>query len=254
MNIVKIYGGLGNQLFQYAFGKVQKENGIRVKYDLSWFKKSQPFPRPYILDKFQTNVKISTSTSLPRYKEKEFDPYIFDLDGFYFCGYWQYAIYYKDLLPELRKEFRVKPEYLTEEYFRLKEDIIINNSISLHVRRGDLLVNTRDYAQTLDYYKRALEEMRDFNDGKVFIFSDDIVWCKENFKDVTFVSLNDYLDFELMSFCKHNIITNSTFSWWASFLNDNSNKTIIAPKMWRSDSNDQKKFEKGLYLPNWIIV
>jgi len=260
MNVIKIYGGLGNQLFQYAFGKVQESNGIVVRYDLSWFRRPQVFPRPYVLDKFRVNVKTQISVDLLRrlrkIKERGFALDLLNLDNHYFNGYWQYIVYYKDIIPILKKEFCIKKELLTKEFFELKEKIVNSNSIALHVRRGDLLINDRDYAQELDYYERALNCMKAFKkDCEIFVFSDDMEWCKENFKNVTFISLIDYLDFELMKFCKHFIICNSTFSWWTSFLSESKNKTIIAPKMWRSDPKDQIEFEEKLYLFNeWIIL
>jgi len=257
MNVIKIYGGLGNQLFQYAFGQVQKFNGIEVKYDLSWFRRPQVFPRPYVLNKFQVNVKIASPVRRQRIiKERKFAPDLLKLNNHYFEGYWQYVSYYKEIMPILRKEFCVREEFLTEEFFELKEKIVNSNSIAVHVRRGDLLINDRDYAQELDYYERALDWMKLLKkDYKIFVFSDDVEWCRENFKDVTFITLIDYLSFELMKFCKHDIISNSTFSWWTSLLNENKDKTIIAPKMWRSDPVDQIKFEQGFYLfDEWIIL
>lgn len=257
MNVIRVYGGLGNQMFQCALGKVQKVNGLEVKFDLSWFNTPQitAFPRPYNLDKFKVKVDQGIRGELKRLKERNFDLGVTTYDKHYFDGYWQYVEYYKKVVPVLKKEFCVKEEYLTKEYFELKEKIVNSNSVSVHVRRGDLLVNARDYAQTLEYYKEAIKMIKQTQKKvKVFVFSDDIGWCKKNFKGVTFVSLVDYLELELMKLCKHNIISNSTFSWWAQFLNENKDKIIIAPKMWRSDPFDQVKFEQGLYLPNWILL
>lgn len=255
MNIIRIHGGLGNQLFQYAFGKVQESNGIEVQYDISWFRKPQVFSRPYVLDKFQVNVVEVYFGNYRKIHEIGYAPELLKLDNHCFDGYWQYVEYYKDIIPLLKKEFCVKEELLTKEFFELKEKIVDGNSIALHVRRGDLLLNNRDYAQELGYYEKALDCMRMLKtDCKIFIFTDDMEWCKENFKGVTFVSLIDYLDFELMKYCKHFIITNSTFSWWASFLNENKDKTIIAPKMWRSNQVEQAEFEKRLYLKEWIVL
>lgn len=255
MNVVKIYGGLGNQLFQYAFGKVMEVNGIEVRYDLSWFKRKQAFPRPYMLDKFCIEVKTSPFLKQKTIRENGFNFDLLRKTNCNFNGYWQYMSYYSKIIPFLKKEFCVKNELLTKEYFDLRAQIICNNSVTLHVRRGDLLVNERDYAQELGYYKGAIKQMKSLQKKcKIFIFSDDIEWCKEHFKDVTFVSLIDYLDFELQKLCKHNIISNSTFSWWTSVLNTNESKIIIAPKMWRSDPKDQVKFEEGLYLKNWILL
>lgn len=258
MNVIKIYGGLGNQLFQYALGKVYESKGIEVRFDLSWFERPQPFLRPYVLNKFKVQVKeIFHKSGFRRFQEDGFNEKILSYNNYHFDGYWQYASYYKNVVPLLKKEFCIKEEFLTKEYFDLKAQIICSNSVALHVRRGDLLVNSRDYAQELDYYKRAIKQMKSLQKKcRIFVFSDDLEWCKEHFKSdsFVFVSLVDYLDFELMKLCKYDIIANSTFSWWASFLNENKNKIIIAPKMWRSDPVDQVKFEQGLYLKEWIVL
>jgi len=257
MNVIKLCGGLGNQLFQYAFGKAQTMlYETDVYYAMLWYNKKRSVDRPYILNRFRVNIR--TRPFIPGRIIKDPHRYDFDLlkiDGCNFSGYWQQKEYYINMLPILREEFCVKEELYTKEFLRLRDNIINSNSVAIHVRRGDLLVNGRDYAQTLDYYNEALRIMRSFkNDCKVFVFSDDLPWCKENFKDVTFVSLAEHLDFELMKHCKHFIIANSTFSWWASFLNDNPDKIIIAPNKWRSKQDEQRVFEEGLYFFNdWIV-
>jgi len=256
MNVIRLYGGLGNQLFQYAFGKAQRKNGTEVCFTTNWYNAKRSATRPYMLGKFDVDVKIRPF--ICGYIIR--DPHRFDLDllkrnNCNFIGYWQQKEYYIDLLPVLRKEFCVREELYTEEFLKAREDVLNSNSVSMHVRRGDLLMGGRDYAQTVDYYNRALDIMKSLKgDCKVFVFSDDLSWCKENFKDVTFISLPEYLDFEIMKLCKHHIIANSTFSWWASFLNDNPLKTIIAPNKWRSLKEEQRIFEEGLYFfKDWIL-
>ena len=257
MNIVKLCGGLGNQLFQYAFGRVQRKYyGTEVQYALVWYNKKRSIDRPFILNKFKVDVKTRPFMSGKIIRDPHiFNPDLLKEDNCNFIGYWQQKEYYINILPILRKEFCVKEELYTEAFLKLREDIINSNSISVHIRRGDLLINGRDYAQPLNYYNEALHIMKSLkSDCKVFVFSDDLPWCRENFKDVTFVSLVEYLDFELMKLCKHQIIANSTFSWWASLLNDNPTKTIIAPVKWRMKEAEQKMFENGLYFFNdWVL-
>jgi hypothetical protein len=130
-------------------------------------------------------------------------------------------------LPILRKELFVRQEFYTEEFIKLRNDILDKEAVSVHVRRGDSL--TAEFS--VDYYLKSIDYIKSRkNVSNVFIFSDDIPWCRENFKDVVFVDLDDYLSFELMRLCKHNIMSSSSFSRFASLLNDNANKIAIYPK------------------------
>jgi hypothetical protein len=255
MNIIRLCGGLGNQLFQYAFGKAQKQCGITVLYDSSWYNKIRNPLRPLLLDKFKINLEMANSTQYFRIiTEKGFESKkIFDV-GFKYTGYWQSPLYHYEIYSELQKEIQLKEEYYTSEYSELKKIIIKSNSVSVHVRRGDYLNKENHHVLPLEYYKKALKLIQSLKgDCKVFVFSDDIFWCKKQFSDVYFVQLNDYLEFELMRFCTHNIIANSTFSWWAAYLNENTNKTVIAPKRWVVKAEDQNNIDKkGLILNDWI--
>jgi hypothetical protein len=228
MNIIKVAGGLGNQLFQYAFGKVQESNGITVLYDINWYNNKHTESRPYTLDKFQ--VEINSVSKMPRSRvihEKGFNLSFLKKNGFYFSGYWQYPAYYEKILPVLRKEFCIRKELYTKEFIALREEIIMNNNaIAVHVRRGDYLRLSNFPVLPIEYYLRALERVR----GDVYVFSDDMEWCRENFKGVKFIHLNEYFDFELMKICKHQIISRSSFSWWAAHLNSNPDKIVVAPK------------------------
>jgi hypothetical protein len=92
--------------------------------------------------------------------------------------------------------------------------------------------------------------------GQVYVFSDDIPWCRANFpKNFIFVDIIDYLAFDLMRVCKHHIIANSTFSWWAAYLNDNPDKVVISPKKWRKDLNDPSTCDPMFINPTgWILL
>jgi hypothetical protein len=237
MNVVKFAGGLGNQLFQYAFGQaIQQSSGAPTFYDKNWYVKPTDPLRPYLLDKFPLNISFADGDSLERYREArtENEP-IWGRDNVAYSGYWQDPSYLTPTLTEqLRKAFHVKEEFYTDNFKTLLEDILSHNSIALHVRRGDFVNHPRHLVLSLSYYRSALLYMSSFKkDVKVFIFSDDIPWCKENFGEVTFIEENDYLSFELMRACKHFIISNSTFSWWPAYLSLNS--TVIAPGNWGKD-------------------
>jgi glycosyltransferase involved in cell wall biosynthesis len=131
---------------------------------------------------------------------------------------------------------------------------ISNNSVSLHVRHGDY-VNLQEFhpIQTIDYYNQALEYIKSYEN--IFVFSDDIEWCKKNlrYKNLIFVeNQTDVFDLMAMSLCTHNIIANSTFSWWGAWLNENPNKIVIAPKAWFG--NKRNLSSQDIIPKNWVII
>lgn len=255
MNVVKLYGGLGNQLFQYAFGRAQMENGLDVGFNKNWFSRNgNGQTRPYVLDKFNTKlIKESPFLSQKNLFEKKikYNPNLTSITSFNFYGYWQDPRYFAHMLPILKEEIRVREEFYTPEFLKLREIILNANSISIHIRRGDFIGKVN--LLSLDYYLNALEEVN----GRVFVFSDDTEWVKRNWFKENFpcVHLNEYLDFELMRLCKHNIIANSTFSWWAAMLNNNTGKIVVAPKQWRLAEEQQKEMSlEFLHPKGWVIL
>ncbi len=152
-------------------------------------------------------------------------------------GYWQYPEHYFDVLDQIKKDFCFKNP-LDEKNKQTAQKIAATNSVSIHVRRGDYLSYTDHfYSLGKKYYNEALDIIREKNkDIEIFVFSDDVTWCKENLglKDAHYVDGNygdkNYIDMQLMSLCKHNIIANSTFSLWAALLNDNKQKIVVSPK------------------------
>ena len=253
MNVVKVMGGIGNQLFQYAFGKLQTKRGTYVLYDTTWYTKHRTLPeRPFRLDKF--NLKYKSGNFKPMnttVKEVSYDPNLITLWNHNFHGYWQYLDYYKDIIPELREEFKVKEQYITSDYKRYLNKIKQGDSIAVHVRRGDYL-NKGHVVLPLDYYQTALSNLR----GNIFIFSDDIPWCKKYFQNAIFIEkVDDYLAFELMRMCTHQVISNSTFSWWAAILNDNPRKIVYAPEQWIIRKEDKDKYNRDKHYPkDWRMI
>ncbi len=269
MIIVKISDGLGNQLFQYAFGrKLALLRGIPLKLDLSWFKEHNA--RKYRLHHFNINENFASDEEVKKIKkyqkinsrkyflynyfiaddsiyikQKQFP---FDKDMFkakkyaYLDGYWQTPKYFNGIEKIIRKEFTFKkdPSIL---YKQIEEKIKNNDSVALHIRRSDYLTLKRISEIfgicSPKYYQRAIKKItKKVKNPTFFIFSDDINWARENLKikyPLTFVSngsLEEYEELMLMTKCKHNIIANSTFSWWGAWLNSNPSKIIIAPKKW----------------------
>jgi hypothetical protein len=263
MNVIKIYGGLGNQFFQYAFGKMMEKNGISVSYETSFFSKSQDPPRPYCLDRFNTkdiiesnfipeNIKIHENADL--YYGSDLS--LLRKDHCNFFGYWQNIAYYKDIFPELKKEFTLKSDFYTKEYIKLREQIIGSESMAVHIRRTDYITINGHYNLSMEYYNQALEIIKEKHNCFLFVFSDDIQWCKDHFHGaVIFVDLNEWLSFELMRLCTHKIIANSTYSWWAAKLHAWTTGMIVAPIKWRENIIEQERLDKGEFIPtNWIRI
>ncbi|MDD5569678.1 MAG: alpha-1,2-fucosyltransferase [Bacteroidales bacterium] len=164
-------------------------------------------------------------------------------DNVYMLGYWQSEKYFKDIEDIIRKEFTFKnpPQEKNEE---LSREIKGNNSVSIHIRRGDYInkpVVSMDFnICDTDYYLRSVDYIsKQITNPVFYVFSDDISWVKENFKipyPMKFVDSNtpenSFEDMRLMSLCKHNILANSSFSWWSAWLNENRNKIIVTPREW----------------------
>ncbi|MDT8316998.1 MAG: alpha-1,2-fucosyltransferase [bacterium] len=278
MIIVKLMGGLGNQMFQYAAARrLAHFNNTSLKMDLNWFDNNHEVytSREYVLDKFEIQADLAADEDIKALKvgkherrrsffgKKEmtvatsyvvekyfhFDPEILNLtDNIYLEGYWQSEKYFIDIKDIIYKEFEVKvrPE---EETLEMADWIESSESVSLHIRRGDYVSNpaTRKIHGVcdLDYYSRCVKQITEtVKDPHFFIFSDDCEWAKKNLKlsyPMTIISNNgagrECEDLRLMSKCKHQIIANSSFSWWGGWLNHNPDKIVIAPKKWFNKSN-----------------
>ena len=277
-------GGLGNQLFQYAFGRSQMLNGIDVSFtpptdeEIKRNKTRRQWPRPYNLNKFQVLLQHSQFLKQETVHEAEYgtgfaglrklelggpDMSLLTRTNCNFEGYWQWPVYFQHFLPLLRKEFCVKEEHYTKEFLEFREMIINDtSSVSLHVRRGDYVLQRGFHDLPFSYYFEALGHTK----GNLYIFSDDIPWCKERFKEdyidrkITFIELADFLDFELMRLCKHHILANSTFSYMVGLLSDDPDSTIVVPSGWITGARElgdkelMKKADEKYYLKEWVKV
>ena len=273
MITVQLLGGLGNQLFQYAMAKsLSIEKKQKFSIDVSSFETYKL--HDYALDHFNIQKKgfkkpnrylkkiLDLFQKTRYYKEKEFNfnPLIFDINerDIYLEGYFQSEKYFVKHEKEIRKDFEIiSPlKKQTQETIKHIQEV---NSVSLHIRRGDYLQHKIHNTDKTDYYKTAMATMESQVDNPVyFIFSDDMPWAKENFKtnfETIFVDFNDALtnfeDLKLMSTCKHNIIANSSFSWWGAWLNTNEQKIVIAPKLW---FNDNTINTKDIIPDSWIKI
>ncbi|GAL83782.1 hypothetical protein MYP_1010 [Sporocytophaga myxococcoides] len=174
----------------------------------------------------------------------------------YLEGYWQSEKYFSGIENIIREEFTLK-EGLSEERIGLLKEISNSNSVSIHVRRGDYISNPEANKVhgicSTNYYINACNYIiRNINAPKFYVFSDDIEYVKKSgifgrLNDVFFVKAlenekrNDVEEMFLMSSCAHNIIANSSFSWWGAWLNGNAEKIVIAPKVWFADSTINTK-------------
>jgi hypothetical protein len=263
MNVVKMRGGIGNQMFQYAFGKVLAMHTKQVAYDISWYvphrTETAQHPRPFRLAHFQvTDLFVQdfvSGNALVTEKRVGYNPAVFTLrNENNFDGYWQYLPYYEGIIPRLREEFQLRTDFYTAPFMKMAERIWNTESIGITVRRGDYLLHRKGYtALPARYYFMSIKELR----GDLFFFSDDIPWCKSTFsreyfpnRQITFVDMEDYLSFELLRFCKHQIIANGTFGWWAAILNDYCDKVVIRPRHYPGCSEEES--DKVRYPKSWI--
>lgn len=273
MNIVWIDGGLGNQMFQYALALKMEHMGTEVKIDATKYAEHFVHNGFELERVFGINCNHATLQEIkslgyrkanhwtelirktPLVKKTiynnesyTYDDQVLKLDGRYVEGYWQSERYFSDIRGKIISAYQF-PDFSTEQqkmYAQLMEDSL---SISVHIRRGDYL--NYSYLQdicTLDYYKKAMSYFRERYSGKVkfYVFTNDFVWAEEHFpeKDCCFVKGNEgtesFRDMQLMTLCKHNIIANSSFSWWGAWLNQNPDKIVIAPEKWVNAPDGEK--------------
>lgn len=269
MIITKLIGGIGNQMYQYAFGKrTAYKNNTILKMDILGYQNQVGLtPREYALHCFNIQENFATTFDIFLLKKNNFfwkffkNKTYFKESHFYFDnrmlkipnnsyldGYWASEKYFKDIQHIIRKEFTYKKP-LDNKNAKMSKIIKKNNSISLHIRRGDYVsvavTNNTHGVCDLAYYKKAISYLsKQISKPHFFLFSDDIEWVKQNLKleyPTYYIDFNtgqkSYNDMHLMSLCKHNIIANSSFSWWGAWLNSNKYKIVIAPKIWFKDAS-----------------
>jgi hypothetical protein len=168
-------------------------------------------------------------------------------------GYYQNDKYFKHIREEILELFSIDDD--TKNYlFSKYSSVLTGETCSLHVRRGDYVIKSSFHPlQSVDYYKASISIVGE--DLHYLIFSDDIDWCKEHLsfiKNKTFIDGNvDYQDLYLMSMCNHNIIANSSFSWWGAWMNQNNNKKVIYPSKWFGVTYVNTS---GIGCENWIKI
>lgn len=284
MLILNINGGLGNQMFQYAFGLyLSLKYDRQITFDLGDLTKNQL--RNLELDSFKIELSPAPLNLVKKFKKSRFAKVNYVLNQLlfngknyfyepkvndqiiapgvsYYWGYWQNPQYIIEIEQKIREHFILKNP-LNESATLYQEKILKTDgeSISLHIRKSDYLLHKNNFLASCeaDYYYEAINTILKMRGSKLhfFIFSDDFAWVRDNlqFQDISYTYINPTVqhkpseDLYLMSICNHNIIANSTFSWWAAYLNFNKNKIVISPKFW---FRNRKK--KNINLDDWIEI
>jgi hypothetical protein len=252
-----LMGGLGNQMFQIAHAMAQglKNKSVSKFIPFSYTPMQASQPTKYINNIFKN---INFVGDLPKTK-KIFAPFEFvDLkfettEPIEFVGYFQSSKNFLGYGEKIKEIFLPTDEFfqkITQKYPTLKD----KNTISLHVRRGDY-VKIPQILPTLDksYFDKAIEYNKEYD--TLFIFSDDKLWVKENlsYENMIIVDgLEDYEELWMMSLCKNNIISNSSFSWWGAYLNNNLTKKVFAPSLWFGPQGESNYHD--IYENNWILI
>ncbi len=242
-------GGLGNQLFQYAFAKeIEHKTGQRVQLETSFYdgetnQRGKIIPtRFFLLDKFDLEYETVPPDDTHRcngvVRDMDYD-FQKRYDDTYFIGYWQAEKYFFDIRQEINKMIRLKDDFIDEEMQEMGNQIKECDSVSIHVRRADYLKLGIYPICGKSYYIRALEKIKEeISNPVLFVYSDDLTWCRENLNglcgcETHFVTVGvDYKEWYLMNKSKHNIIANSSFSFWSAYVNSNPGKIVCAPKLW----------------------
>lgn len=273
-------------MFQYAVARqLAERHNTELRLDTSGFANYELYG--FGLANFNISADIATADDLSRFKAARksargmrrlfsafshrperyvresslrFNHQILALpDQVYLDGYWQSEQYFVSIRPLLLQEFSLKAAP-TAGFLRLADQIRARRAVSIHIRRGDYVADQTTQQVhgvcSLEYYQQAVRELAShFDQLEFYVFSDDITWAEANLRlphPMVFMGqaqqLKNYEELLLMSLCRHNIIANSTFSWWGAWLNQHPDKRVIAPAKW---FNDPEKDASDLVPVAW---
>ncbi len=296
MICVRLMGGLGNQMFQYAAGRnLSLRHGTNLKLDLGFLLDRTPkkdfvyrdfdlcifnvqadiaeqgetvaFGKHRKIERILHSAKRKLNSAVPAYVRESpfrFYPRYFKTPAnAYLEGYWQSERYFKENEPVIRGDFTFR-EGLDRHALQMARRIEDSDSVCLNVRRGDF-VNIAAASRyhgvcDTDYFLRAVSEIKSIvGKPRFFVFSDDIEWCRTNLPidppptivDHTYAGARFGQYLQLMSGCRHFIIPNSSFGWWAAWLSRNPGKVVIAPKQWYRDNRMDTRY---LTPEEWIRI
>lgn len=279
MIITRLHGRLGNQMFQYAAaaglaarrntqvaldsrGAISRGEGVLTRvFDLPLV---EPAPLPPLKSEAPVRYALwRSSGKAPKFRREQGLGYNPDIagyaDGSYLHGYWQSEQYFTQIADQIRSDFTF-PDFTNTQNAEMADRITNSTAISLHVRRGDYLTLGAHVLCDQAYYEAALAQVLDGLPGTptVYVFSDDPQWAKDNLPlpvEKVVVDFNgadtDFEDMRLMTLCQHNIIGNSSFSWWAAWLNQNAQKRVAGPAKW---FGDPKLVNPDILPPSWLSV
>lgn len=297
MIIINLKGGLGNQMFQYglayALHKKLKKNiycDVRLQNEYKVNPPPRNVPRNIELDLFDIDIIEPSQLNLIKvmqfsksYKIRNYLAYFFDKFEFlvlrergriyeprvfkykyknlYLDGYWQSEMYFKDLRDDILKLFNFNKLIKLENNISFIKTLDIETSVCINVRRTDFLNNPEHNVVDINYYKDALSliSKKIGNNLTLYIFSDDLNWCRKNFSFCSKVNFMDhnwigdryYNYLYLMTCFKNFIIPNSSFAWWGAWLSISPNKIVVAPKKWSGLVNNS---EIDIVPSNWIKI
>jgi hypothetical protein len=291
MVVVRLMGGLGNQLFQYAAARrIALVHGVPLKLDIAWFAGQRD--RAYALHALKIEEAFATPDELRQItgsstsgiekllfhlrrrfrvgygwtwiQERRLSPFdrrvAIARGSVYLDGYWQSERYFDDIADTIHREFAID---VPGDGRALLDQMAATESVSVHIRRGDYVADPRKSAArsvcTPDYYRRCVTLFSErIANPHLFLFSDDPRWVAANLRfehPTTLVSTvparPDHEDLRLMSACRHHILANSSFSWWGAWLNPVRGKLVLAPRRWM---NDPRVDDRDVLPPGWIRV
>lgn len=267
MIYARLFGGLGNQLFQYATARaLGLRRGVEVGLDLRYL-----LPPPHHLAYALSHFAVRAETNppgLPPHRSQALRHLLWRMglgqprflrerglginpavmaaaDGCYLHGYFQSEGYFADHLPQLRQELRIITPPSAENADWLARIAADPLAVSVHLRRGDYVAVAKagQTHGTCDaaYYARGIAAIRDRigQAPRAYVFSDDPAWARDNLRleaETVVIGHNGptahYEDLRLMAACRHHVIANSTFSWWGAWLDARPDKIVIAPQRW----------------------
>lgn len=284
MIVFYIGGGLANKMFQYAFSLVAKKKGLTVRYDTHTFKTEFIHDQVCLTDIFH-NVQMmeyvgnsfkatGKNTKIYRIYKRLSSKYIIETaykyndkalnslkEGRIAEGSWQDERYFESAKENVSKAFEFSP-LKNDKNKKIADSLKRDNSVAIHIRKGDGYGTWNIFSNTCakSYYNAAVQYIKEHVENpKFYVFSDNPKFVKDylDIEDYTLINWNpsigpgNYLDMQLMSYAKHNIIANSTYSWWGAWLNANPDKIVIAPRFWFNPESKLRNINH-IIPANWI--
>lgn len=285
-------GGLANKMFQFALYKSLASKGIetymdnfsfRPSWDFEDVKLEQIFPKIKIRYATLKDIRrlgggadfisrLRRKTPIFRFKtvineitDKVSPAITENLEGdYYLLGTWSTENYFKNIETVIKQEFTFQ-KLANSKNQEILNHLLLEESVAIHIRKGEDYNNPRMRGTCgTDYYRRAIDYMKEhLTNPKFYLFTDNKKWVEDNIQDIDYLlldwnptsGLECYLDMQLMSFAKHNIIANSTYSWWSAWLNANPDKIIIGPNQWFNPQNiDFSEKGRNILPPYWLAL